>query len=103
MQRSFTFKTITLCINHHCRSEYTSFLQYRIYVSNPGLRSPPINNQNAGNIGLRIPEYVKNHHSLGVNQFVFDYRGYGLSDAASPTEAGLVADAIAAYEYLQVE
>jgi len=37
-----------------------------------------------------------------VHQFVFDYRGYGLSDAASPTEAGLVADAVAAYEYLQV-
>jgi alpha/beta superfamily hydrolase len=45
---------------------------------------------------------VKNHHTLSVHQFVFDYRGYGQSGAAPPTEAGLVADALAAFEYLQV-
>lgn len=55
--------------------------------------------ENAGNIGLRIPEFQNVHQKLRVNQFVFDYRGYGHSKG-TPSEAGLVADALAAYEWV---
>mmetsp|Transcript_84904 Transcript_84904/g.164664 ORF Transcript_84904/g.164664 Transcript_84904/m.164664 type:complete len:377 (-) Transcript_84904:198-1328(-) len=55
--------------------------------------------ENAGNIGLRIPEFKQVHDNLRVNQFVFDYRGYGHSKG-TPSEVGLVADAVAAYEWV---
>lgn len=53
---------------------------------------------NAGNIGHRL-EKILLLHDLGVNVFIFDYRGYGQSQG-SPSEAGLHRDAEAAYEYL---
>jgi fermentation-respiration switch protein FrsA (DUF1100 family) len=56
--------------------------------------------ENAGNIGLRASEYKLVHHKLRVNQFVFDYRGYGHSQG-TPSEHGLVTDTMTAFEWLQ--
>lgn len=56
---------------------------------------------NAGNISHRI-EKILLLHKLGLNVFIFDYRGYGKSQG-SPCESGLYKDAIAAYNYLTKE
>ncbi len=53
---------------------------------------------NAGNIADRI-EKIALLVDLGLNVFIIDYRGYGLSDG-KPSEKGLYKDAIAAYEHL---
>lgn len=53
---------------------------------------------NAGNISHRL-ESIRQFHQLGLNVFIFDYRGYGES-AGSPTEAGTYHDAEAARRYL---
>lgn len=53
---------------------------------------------NAGNIAHRL-EYLPMFRQLGLNLFIFDYRGYGQS-SGSPTEAGTYADALAAWQYL---
>ena len=53
---------------------------------------------NAGNISRRLNR-VDFFHELGVNFFIFDYRGYGNSEG-SPDEKGVYSDAIAAYDYL---
>ncbi|MDP8259050.1 MAG: alpha/beta hydrolase [Candidatus Aadella gelida] len=51
---------------------------------------------NAGNIGDRV-DIVRFLNSLGVNVFIFDYRGYGNSKGI-PSENGTYLDAAAAYE-----
>jgi fermentation-respiration switch protein FrsA (DUF1100 family) len=56
---------------------------------------------NAGNISHR-GESVTIFHRLGLNVFIFDYRGYGQS-AGKPAEAGLYEDARAAWSYLTRE
>ena len=53
---------------------------------------------NAGNISHRLDKALL-LHSLGLNVFLFDYRGYGKSDG-TPSEAGVYRDASAAYNYL---
>lgn len=53
---------------------------------------------NAGNISHRL-ESIRQFHQLGLNVFIFDYRGYGESEG-SPTEAGTYHDAEAARRYL---
>ena len=53
---------------------------------------------NAGNISHR-GESIAIFHRLGLNVFIFDYRGYGRSEGA-PSEEGLYADALAAWRYL---
>ena len=53
---------------------------------------------NAGNISDRMDK-LRYFHDMGVNVFIFDYRGYGKS-AGRPTEEGLYRDAEAAYDYL---
>ena len=53
---------------------------------------------NAGNITHRLSN-VAYLVQLGVNVFIFDYRGYGKSEGR-PDEQGLYADALAAYDYL---
>ncbi len=53
---------------------------------------------NAGNICHRLHK-VKFFHEMGVNFFIFDYRGYGKS-TGTPSEKGLYKDAQAAYDYL---
>ncbi|MCK5306028.1 MAG: alpha/beta hydrolase [Candidatus Omnitrophica bacterium] len=53
---------------------------------------------NAGNICHRLHK-VKFFNEMGVNFFIFDYRGYGKS-SGRPGEKGLYNDAIAAFDYL---
>ena len=53
---------------------------------------------NAGNITHRLHNITK-LLPLGVNVFIFDYRGYGKSEG-TPSEEGLYLDAEAAYAYL---
>ena len=53
---------------------------------------------NAGNISHRL-EIIKIFHKIGLNVFIFDYRGYGRS-RGSPSEGGLYRDARAAFNYL---
>ncbi len=54
---------------------------------------------NAGNISHRVSK-LSFFHGLGCNVFIFDYRGYGVSEGR-PSEQGLYSDAIAAYGYLR--
>lgn len=54
---------------------------------------------NAGNIGDRV-WMAADFHRLGVNVFLFDYRGYGASKGI-PTEKGTYRDARAAYEVVR--
>ncbi|MFO7594293.1 MAG: alpha/beta hydrolase [Pseudomonadota bacterium] len=53
---------------------------------------------NAGNISHR-GDSLRIFHSLGLNVFIIDYRGYGRSKGA-PDEKGFYRDARAAWEYL---
>jgi uncharacterized protein len=53
---------------------------------------------NAGNIADRL-EKLEILHALGVDVFLFDYRGYGRSEG-KPDEHGTYRDAQAAYDYL---
>ena len=56
---------------------------------------------NAGNISHRGAS-VEIFHHLGLNVFIFDYRGYGMSQG-KPDEHGLYKDAKAAWHYLTNE
>ena len=56
---------------------------------------------NAGNLGHRV-ELAARLHGLGVNVFLFDYRGYGKS-RGWPSERGLACDARAAYEFVRAQ
>lgn len=53
---------------------------------------------NAGNISHRL-DSVAIFHELGLDTFIFDYRGYGQSEGA-PGEEGTYRDADAAWAYL---
>lgn len=53
---------------------------------------------NAGNISHRL-EKISLLYKMGLNVFLFDYRGYGRSEG-TPSEAGLKLDARAAYDHL---
>jgi len=70
------------------------------FLKNPEARSTLLfAHGNAGNISDRILK-VRFFYELGLNVFIFDYRGYGKSDG-KPSESGIYLDARAAYEYLQ--
>ncbi len=56
---------------------------------------------NAGNISHRL-DSLRIFHELGLNVFIYDYRGYGRS-TGSPSEEGLYADARAAWQWLTEE
>jgi len=56
---------------------------------------------NAGNISHRL-ESIQIFHRLGLDVFIFDYRGYGKSEG-KPTEHGTYKDAEAAWWYLVEE
>lgn len=56
---------------------------------------------NAGNISTRL-DVCTGLHELGVNQFMFDYRGYGRS-RGWPGELGLYCDVRAAYEVVRAK
>jgi fermentation-respiration switch protein FrsA (DUF1100 family) len=67
---------------------------------NPNARSTVIfAHGNAGNISDRLFK-VKFFYDLGLNVFIFDYRGYGKSKG-KPSEAGVYLDAQGAYDYLK--
>ena len=53
---------------------------------------------NAGNISGR-GDSLKIFHDAGVNVFIIDYRGYGLS-TGTPSEEGIYDDARSAWQYL---
>ena len=53
---------------------------------------------NAGNISHRL-ESIRIFHTLGLNVFIFDYRGYGKS-RGRPCEQGIELDALAAWNWL---
>ncbi len=53
---------------------------------------------NAGNIADRLP-MVRNFHNMGLNVFIFDYRGFGKSQGF-PSEKGTYLDALGAWDYL---
>lgn len=55
---------------------------------------------NGGNIGYHIDPMGLLHQRLGVNLFLFDYRGYGRSQG-QPSERGTYRDARAALQYLR--
>jgi len=55
---------------------------------------------NAGNIGNRLIMYNQLWEQCQVNVLAVDYRGYGDSEEATPTERGLNADADAALAWL---
>ena len=55
-------------------------------------------NGNAGNISHRL-EKISIMNEMGLNVFIFDYRGYGKSEGV-PSEQGLYRDINAAYGYL---
>ena len=72
----------------------------------PGVNAGPdapwvlISHGNYGNIGYGgRPQFYAWFRDLGVNLFAYDYRGFGDSDGV-PSEAGVYADAAAAYRYL---
>ena len=70
------------------------------FFKNPHARSTLIfAHGNAGNMSDRLFK-VKFFHDLGLNVFIFDYRGYGKSQG-KPSEAGIYLDAQGAYDYLQ--
>ena len=56
---------------------------------------------NGGNIGHRL-DSINIFHNLGLNCFIFDYRGYGNSQG-KPSEEGTYMDALAAYKWLTEE
>ena len=56
---------------------------------------------NAGNISHRLKS-IQVFHRLGLDVFIFDYRGYGRSEG-KPTEQGTYQDAEAAWRYLTEE
>ena len=56
---------------------------------------------NGGNMAHRL-DSIKIFHNLGLNCFIFDYRGYGNSQG-KPTEEGTYTDAMAAYKWLTEE
>jgi fermentation-respiration switch protein FrsA (DUF1100 family) len=53
---------------------------------------------NGGNV-MHTLDAVSLFHEMGLNSFVFDYRGYGNSEGR-PTEAGTYLDARAAFDWL---
>ncbi len=56
---------------------------------------------NAGNITHRLHNISK-LLPLGINVFIFDYRGYGKSEG-KPSEQGVYEDALAAYDFLTMD
>ena len=53
---------------------------------------------NGGNISVRLDQYKEIHRRHAAGIVALDYRGYGQSEGV-PSEEGLYADALAAYEY----
>jgi len=70
------------------------------YFIRPGAKSTLVfAHGNAGNMSDRLFK-IKFFYNLGLNVFIFDYRGYGKSEG-KPSESGVYLDAQGAYDYLQ--
>lgn len=54
---------------------------------------------NGGNISDNL-EHARRFQQMGFSVFLFDYRGYGLSDGPFPNESRVYEDATAAWDYL---
>lgn len=79
----------------------TRLLAWAIAPSEPAGRWALVLHGNAGNLATPgRPAHSRQFHRLGLGVLALDYRGYGESDGV-PSEAGLYADARAAYDYLQ--
>jgi fermentation-respiration switch protein FrsA (DUF1100 family) len=73
-----------------------------LYLPNPGARYTILfSHGNAEDLGDDLP-LLDIYRRAGFSVFAYDYRGYGTS-TGQPTEAGLYADAEAAYNYLTGE
>ena len=70
------------------------------FVPGPGETTLVWFHGNAGNISHRVNNLLELHRRLGANVFIFDYRGYGLSDGTI-SEKGAYLDAEAALDYLK--
>lgn len=71
------------------------------WVAAPGARGAILFcHGNAGNISFLV-DTIDIFHGMGLNVFVFDYRGFGRS-GGTPTEEGTYRDAAAAWRYLTV-
>ncbi len=57
---------------------------------------------NAVNIGANVSQALQ-FHQLGYSVFLFDYRGFGQSEGAFPTESQVYEDAQIAWDYLTQE
>ena len=55
---------------------------------------------NAGNISSRVYNIMLLYQHVGANVFIFDYRGYGLSEG-KPSEKGVYSDGEGALAYLR--
>ena len=55
---------------------------------------------NGGNMGHRVEDLALFHHLMEVDVFIFDYRGYGLSEGQA-SEKGVYRDARAALDYVK--
>ena len=55
--------------------------------------------ENAGNMGLRLPSMKEFYKNLGMNVFMVSYRGYGKSQG-TPTEEGLQKDGQAVIDHV---
>lgn len=80
----------------------TRLTAWVISAANAGPDAPwvLISHGNYGSIGYGgRPEFYARFRDLGVNLFAYDYRGFGASEG-TPSEAGVYADAGAAYRYL---
>ncbi len=81
------------------------FVPSRQSATGPAARPPApptilVFNGNAGNRAYRAP-LARALQALGFQVLLFDYRGYGDNQGAPKTEAGLMADARAARDYLR--
>src|SRR5688500_17975338 len=95
-----------LALNHRTvrfqSADSVSLAAWIVPAANAGPDAPwvVISHGNYGNIGYGgRPQFYAWFRDLGVNLLAFDYRGFGESDGV-PSEAGVYADAAAAYRYL---
>jgi fermentation-respiration switch protein FrsA (DUF1100 family) len=76
------------------------------FLPAPARRSPAFTvlvcHGNAGNVSGRLDRAGLFQRRLGLDVFLFDYRGYGKSEGR-PTEKGTYQDAVAAHRYLLEE
>lgn len=71
------------------------------FIRSAGKRVILICHGNGGNVSDRL-ELCQLLHRLGVNVFIFDYRGFGRSEG-TPDELGTYLDAVASYDWLRAK